>query len=111
MNVADPFGAIADIIVGFHNTGVISKWAKLIFGIVFSFWVTFNTVAGGCLVAKLSWPVSIGYGMLTGSAMALTAYLRANPSLTKGVVIAVPEQAEEDAAKAKAKVITMPGKP
>lgn len=111
MTIADPFGAIADIIVGFHQTGVISKWAKLIFGIVFSFWLSFNTVTGGCLVAKMSWPVSIGYGMLTGSAMALTAYLRANPSLTKGVVIAVPEQAEEDAAKAKAEVITMPGKP
>lgn len=111
MNITDPLGAIADIIVGLHNSAVISKWAKLIFGIVFSFWISANTVTGGCLVAKLSWPVSIGYGMLTGSAMALTAYLRANPSLTKGVVIAVPEQAEEDAAKGKPEVITMPGKP
>lgn len=111
MTIADPFGAIADIIVGWHNTGIISKWAKLIFGILFSFWISFNTVAGGCLIAKMGWPISIGSGMVAGAAMALTAYLRANPSLTKGVVIAVPERVEEDAAKIKPEVITMPGKP
>jgi len=111
MNVTDPFGAIADIIVGWHQTAIISRWAKLIFGILMSFWLSANTVAGACLVAHMGWPVSIGSGMVAGSAMALTAYVRANPSLTKGVVIAVPEQAEEDAAKVKPEVITMPGKP
>ena len=111
MTIADPFGALADIIVGYHNSGIISKWGKLIFGILFSFWVSFNTVMGGCLIVKMGWPVSVGSGMVAGAAMALTAYMRANPSLTKGVVIAVPQQAEEDAAKNKPEVITMPGKP
>lgn len=114
MTIADPLGAIAEIVVGWHQTGIISKWGKLLFGIVFSFWIGFNTTAGGCLIAKLGWAVSIGSGMVTGAAMALTAYLRANAKLTEGIVIAIPQQTTLDAVNDKGQgpeVITAKGKP
>lgn len=114
MTIADPFGALAEIIVGYHQTGVISKWGKLLFGILFSFWVSFNTVAGGCLIAKLGWAVSVGSGMVTGAAMALTAYLRADLGLTRGIVIAVPQQTTLDTVNDKGQgpeVITAKVKP
>jgi hypothetical protein len=94
--LGDPFAAVANIIIGWHNTGVIVKWGKLLFGILFSFWVTFNTVAGGCLVAKLGWPVSVGYGMLSGGAMAFLSFLNQDKTLTAGIVVAVPQQTELD---------------
>jgi hypothetical protein len=109
--LGDPFAAIADIIVGWHKTGIIVKWAKLIFGPIFSFWITFNTVAGGCLVAKLGWPVSIGYGMMSGAAFALSAYLHADSKATAGIVIAVPQQSEADLTKnTSPEIITKAGK-
>jgi hypothetical protein len=111
--LGDPFAAVADIIVGYHKTGVIVKWFKLLFGSVFSFWISFNTVAGGCLIAKLGWPVSIGYGMVSGAAMALTSYLRSDSKLTSGVVIAVPQQTTLDATNSQGQgpeVITSAGK-
>ena len=52
--------------------------------------------------------------MITGSAMALTAYLRANPGLTNGIVIAVPQQTTADAVNSQGQgpeVITEKGKP
>lgn len=112
--VADPLGAIADIVVGFHNSGIAGRWGKLIFGILMSFWLSFNTACGAALIAKQGWPISIGLGMITGSAMALTAYLRANPGLTKGIVIAVPQQTAADAVNSRGQgpeVITEKGKP
>ncbi len=108
--LADPFSAVAQIIIGWHNTGIIVKWVKLLFGILFSFWVTFNTVAGGCLVAHLGWPVSIGYGMAAGAAMALGSYVRADAKLTAGIVIAVPTETETDASKLPNETITKAGK-
>ena len=108
--LGDPFAAVADIIVGWHKTGVVVKYFKLIFGILFSFWITFNTVAGGCLVAHLGWPVSIGYGMAAGAAMALTSYVRSDAKLTSGITIAVPTKTEEDASVTPIEVITKAGK-
>lgn len=114
MTIADPLGALATIIVGWHETSAASKWLKLVFGIVLSYLITFNTVAGGCLIAKMGWAVSVGSGMVTGAAMALTAYLRANAKLTEGIVIAIPQQTTLDSVNDKGQgpeVITAKGKP
>lgn len=110
----DPLQTLADLILGWHKAGLVQGWLKLLFGITFSFWVSFNTVAGGCLVSGLGWPISLGSGMVAGAAMSLVAFLRANPRLTSGVVVAVPQAAVQNQFNEKGSgptVITASGKP
>jgi len=93
----DPLNAIANIFVGWHRTGKMNDaflrlhgWAKLLFGMFLSFFITFNTVAGAALMADKGWAFSIGAGMVSGAAMSAVAFFRANAKLTEGVVLAIP---------------------
>lgn len=92
----DPFVALADLIVGWHKASQLQAWLKLIGGCLLSFWLTFNTVCGGALIAHVPVPVAIGYGMTVGSAMAYVAFLRANPKLVAGITVAVPTDTATD---------------
>lgn len=114
MNIVDPFGALAEIILGYHKSGILQGWLKLLFGIGFSFAISFNTACGAMLVAHAGWQVSIGTGMCTAAAMAFLAFLRANQELTAGVVVAVPQRTTTDQFDSKGsgpEVITASGKP
>ena len=98
----DPLGAIANIFIGWHRTGKMNEallrlhaWMKLLFGMFLSFFLTFNTVAGTALMSDKGWAWSIGAGMVSGAAMALVAFLRADRKLTEGVVLAVPQATAE----------------
>lgn len=92
----DPLRALADIVVGWHAAGQLQGWLRLLFGITFSFAVTFNTVCGGALATGGDVSVSVGMGMVSGAAMAAVAFFRANKKLTEGVVVALPQKTVED---------------
>ena len=90
------FEAIARIILGWHKAGQLQGWLRLLFGIGFSFFVTFNSVAGASLAAGSTWSVGVGRGMIAAAAMALIAFFRANKELTKDIVVAVPQSTVRD---------------
>lgn len=97
-----PWSIVGDIFAGWLKAKKLNEamlrlhgWAKLIFGMALSFFLTFNTVAGTSLMADKGWAWSIGAGMVAGAAMALVAFLRADKKLTEGVVLAVPQATVE----------------
>lgn len=93
----DPFGAIAELIIGLKGAAQIQRWVRLLFSMSASYLLAASTAAGTALVADASVPVAVGWGLLSGSAMALVAYLRADPKSIEGTVIAVPQKTVTDA--------------
>ena len=91
----NPFTAIGEFILGAVRAGKVSGWARLIFSMLASFFLTFSTICGSALVAGSGWAFSVGAGMVSGAAMAFLAFLRADKKLTQGVVIAVPQRTVE----------------
>jgi hypothetical protein len=85
----DPFHALADVVLGVYKEGKAQRWFKLLFTLGFSAMTTFLYVTGGSLAATRSWPVSIGSGMVS-SAVILTVLFRRS-DLTKGMIVALPE--------------------
>ena len=96
----DPFGAIAEIVVGLKGASQLQRWMRLLFSMSASYLLAASTVTGTALVADASVPVAVGWGLISGSAMALVAYRRADPKLIEGTVIAVPQKTVTDAATA-----------
>ena len=96
MGIGDPFAALARIIVGYHDAGIAQGWLRLLFSISFSFFLTFCTVAGTAWAAETSVRRGLGLGLISASAMAFVAYRNASAKITKGTVVAVPQQVVED---------------
>jgi hypothetical protein len=90
MNIMDPFGAIADIIVGIYQTKKIQQWASLAFQTAYSSVVGFCFTCGTSLVASKSWPVSIGLGLISIAGIMVTFFVKSK--LTKGMLLISPEQ-------------------
>jgi hypothetical protein len=88
MNIADPFGAIADIIVGVYQTKKIQGWVSLLFQTFYSSVVVFCSACGGSLVASKSWPVSVGLGLI-GIATTMVIFF-VKSKLTKGMLLVAP---------------------
>lgn len=107
-----PWDAIATVLVGWHESGMVEGWFKLLFGTIFSFWITFNVVAGGFLASGSGWRVSIGSGMVAAAALAFASYGRASGKITAGIVVAVPQETVNDRFEKNGQgpMITDPGK-
>ena len=92
----DPFGAIAEIIIGLKGASQIEKWTRLLFSMGMSYLLAASTATGGALIGGASVPVSMGWGLISGAAFALVAYLRMDKRVTEGTVIAVPQRTVTD---------------
>ena len=92
--MADPFSALASIIIGVYQTKKIQAWISLLFQMLFSAVSSFLFVCGTGLIASKSWPLSIGSGMVVAS-VTLVVFFRKS-SLTKGMMAVLPS---EEAAK------------
>jgi len=86
--MADPFAALASIIVGVYQTKKIQAWISLLFQMLFSAIASFMFVCGSSLLASKSWPLSIGSGMVVAS-VTLVVFFRKS-SLTKGMMAVLP---------------------
>lgn len=84
----DPLHALAEIIVGWHRTKVLEKWLRLVFGMAFSWGVTFCTATGTSLTIGKPPAFSIGTGLLAASGAVCLLFTRSD--LTKGVTVAGP---------------------
>lgn len=102
-NPGDIASAIVTGINQFIELRRLNQWAKLIFEIVFSFWVSGTFVCGGSLVAHSSTPVAVGLG-LTAGAVHATVIFRGSP-LTSGLMVALPEKEAEAELNADLQVI------
>ena len=67
------------------------KWYKLSFTMAFSGLVSFLSACGGMLLAGKIWPVALGGGMVAAAGALVYLYVRS--PLTKGMMIAVPQEA------------------
>lgn len=85
---ADPFAAIADIILGIYHERKVQQWISLLFQMGFSAIVTFLFECGTLLTTTKSWTISVGGGMVM-SAVVLTIFFRSSP-LTKGMLGVLP---------------------
>ena len=92
----EPFNAIANVILGFRNGNSLQRWARLLFSMSASYTLGMSTVTGAALVAHLPTAIAVGYGLMTGSAMALVAYLQSDKKSIEGTVIAVPQRTVND---------------
>lgn len=94
--MGDPFAALARIIVGYHDAGIVQGWLRLLFSIGFSFFLTFCSVSGTAWAAEASWRRGFGLGLISASALAFVAYRNASQKLIKGTIVAVPQSVLED---------------
>ena len=92
----DPFNAIANMILGVRNSASLQRWARLLFSMTASYLLGASTAAGASLVAGSSGKMALGYGLLSGSAMALVAYLQSDKKAIEGTVIAIPQRTLND---------------
>lgn len=68
----------------------VNEWAKLYFSLAFSFAVSGSFVMGTALVAKASYAMALGSGLIA-AAVSATVVFRTNP-LTKGLSVALPAE-------------------
>ena len=92
----DPFGAISELIIGLRGASQLQRWMRLLFSMSASYLLAASTATGTALVSGVSVPVAVGLGLISGSAMALVAYLRADPKIIEGTVIVVPQKTVTD---------------
>lgn len=86
----NPFTALAELAVGFWKAGKAQAWAKLVFELLCSGFISFLMVCGGVLISPPhSWPIGIGSGMVS-AAICMTVVFRRSP-LTKGLLLVLPE--------------------
>lgn len=95
--MGDPFSALAKIIVGYHDAGIIQGWLRLLFSMSASFFITFSIVAGGAWASGTTATRGAGLGLVMAGAMAFRAYLAAPKAIVKGTVLVVPQETVEDA--------------
>jgi hypothetical protein len=86
----DPFGALANLILGKLKEGLWASWLRFLFELGFSATIGFLGTAGGLLMAGKPIPVAIGTGMVTAAACMLYLFLRESAKLTKNMLIAIP---------------------
>jgi hypothetical protein len=86
--LADPFAALAQIILGIYNGRKVQRWISLLFQMLFSAISTFLFICGTSLVASKSWTISIGSGMIS-AALVLVIFFRRSP-LTKDMMAVLP---------------------
>ena len=86
----DPFQGLASFILGKMKDSLVGLWWKLIFEMLFSSAVSFQTICGASLIAGARPSLAIGNG-LVASAVALTYLFRKETSrLTKGMLVVLP---------------------
>lgn len=73
---------IVNKLIEIHN---LNKWAKLIFGFIFTFITTYSTACGSFLIGGHNFAVSCGYGLIS-AAGAITALFFISPQ-TRGIMI------------------------
>lgn len=88
VSIVDPFGAIADVILGIYKTRKVQQWAVLIFELSFSGMMSGLFVCGSTLIGSRSWTVSIGSGMI--ATVISSVYLFRRSPLTRGMMLALP---------------------
>ena len=89
MNITDPFGAVADIIVGIYKEKKIQAWVSLVFQMCLSSVVGFLYTCGVALVAKKGWDIAIGSGMIVSASAMFAIFIKSR--LTKGMLMVTPE--------------------
>jgi uncharacterized membrane protein YagU involved in acid resistance len=86
----DPLSGAANLIVGLIRTHKLNEWAKLCFGMAFSYAAAFSFTTGSVLVARQAALVAIGSGMVAGACAMLFLFVRS--PLTKNIMVAVPRE-------------------
>jgi hypothetical protein len=66
----------------------LDKWARLVFSMLLSFWLSFCGLAGIALRADEGFAHALGYGLIAGSLACRWTYIRSE--LTKGMSETVP---------------------
>lgn len=80
--------AIVNAITAFIQLHRIDKWCRLIFSILFSFFVSGAFVTGTALVARSSYAIALGSGLIA-AAVSATVVFRTN-ELTRGLSVVLP---------------------
>ena len=84
----DPFGALADFVLGKMKQSAMALWMKLLFTMAFSAIASFLFICGSLLSVKVTPAVAVGTGMVV-AAMAMVVLFRRSP-LTKGLMVVLP---------------------
>ena len=86
-----PWDAVGTFFAELIAAKRLEKWYKLAVTMAFSATVTFLSSCGGILLAGKPWPLAVGGGMVASAGALVYLYVRS--PLTKGMMIAVPQQA------------------
>jgi preprotein translocase subunit Sec63 len=89
-NPLDLAGAISSVINKLIELHRIDKWCRLVFTMAFSGIVSFLGTCGGAMTLHRTAPESIGAGMVSAAVMMTVLFRRSD--LTKGMVVALPEE-------------------
>lgn len=81
--------AIVQAITALIQLHRIDRWCKLIFSILFSFWTSWAFAAGTSLIAKPSYTLAVGVGLVAGSVSATVVFRTSD--LAKGLLVVLPE--------------------
>lgn len=95
--VADPFSALADIVVGVYKERKLQAWCALLFQIFTSLLGTFLLMSGIPLMAGATWARAVGNGFVWCAGV-LGFFVRRAPQL-RGMMFVFPElEAEKELA-------------
>jgi hypothetical protein len=86
----NPFGALAEFVLGKMKQSAMALWLKLLFTMGFSAIVSFLFTCGTVLVSTKSYALAFGGGMIV-AAMSMTVLFRRSP-LTKGLMVVLPAE-------------------
>ena len=91
---ADPFAAIASIIIDIYNAHKVQQWVSLIFQIFISCVIGFCAPCSAALIAGKSWMVALGYG-LGVIPLILVTFITTSKLLKGMMFLATPELVQE----------------
>jgi hypothetical protein len=83
-------GAISSAITKLVEIHRIDRWCRLVFTMGFSANVSFLVTCGGALAAHRPTFEAVGTGMISAAVMMTVLFRRSD--LTKGMIVAIPEQ-------------------
>ena len=86
----DPISGGVNLVIGLIRTHKLNEWAKLCFGMTWSYFTAFSFATGSALVAHQPAGVAIGSGMVVGAGA--VCFLFARSPLTKNLMVSLPRE-------------------
>lgn len=102
----NPFDGLAKYLLGRLEQKIIQAWARLLFQMALSGFISFFLICGGALVGGASLKASVGSGMVI-VALVETAFFRSSP-LTKGMSLVLPAEEAQKELNTNFETITKP---